>query len=197
MRPKPTTERLTRHRRAREVIGLRARINALAEQLVAERDVACDGEQQAEADVRCGVGDDRRNVGDRDAETGGGRKVDTILRDVHRRYGLQVRIGLEHIGVDNVMQKREQDVAALHAFDQSVLWEHLTGVGVDLDIRNVTQTSQCALSDRLSDKNTWTHHGQATLAFGGGTALTFGITFSARSCIERLASVGSRQSFPA
>ena len=53
---------------AGQVIGLRAGIDALAEQPVAERDVAGDRQQQAEADVGGGIGDDRRNVGDRNAE---------------------------------------------------------------------------------------------------------------------------------
>ena len=47
---------------AGEIIGLRARVNAGAQQPVSECDVAGDRNQQAEADVGNRLGDDRRNV---------------------------------------------------------------------------------------------------------------------------------------
>ena len=117
-------QRLAAHGRAGQMVGLRAGIDAGAEQLVAQRDVARHREQQAEADVGGGVGDDRRNVGDRNAELGRLRKIDAVLRDVHRRHRLELRIGGQHVAVDGVVQQRQQDVAALHRLDQLVLRQH-------------------------------------------------------------------------
>ena len=122
IRPKPTRpERSAAHRGAGEMIGLRAGIDAGAEQPVAERDVARHRQQQAEADIGGGVGDDRRNIGDGNAAPRRLGEIDAVARDVHRRYRLEVRIGGEHLGIDGVVQQRNQDIAALDRFDQLAL----------------------------------------------------------------------------
>ena len=170
------------------MIGLRARIDAGAEQLVAPRDVARHREQQAEADVGGGVGDDRRDVGDRDAARGRLGKIDAVLRDVHRRHRLELRIGGQHVAVDGVVQQRQQDVAALHRLDQLVLRQHAAGIRIDLDVGDLAQPRQRAFGDRLGDENARPAHGffDAFLI----AALTFGSTFSASKVIERLAKFG-------
>ena len=184
------TDRLAAHRRAGEMVRLRSRIDPGAEQLVAFDNAPRHRQQQAEADVGGGIGDDGRNVGDRDLALGRGGDVDLVGRDHHGVDGAQVRIGGDHIGVDAVVQQRHQDVVARDARAQVGLGDDLARVGIDLDIGDRAQTRKRALRNRLRDEN-------FRLAHLLITAFTLGRTFSASKTIERRPRSRSFQSLPA
>ena len=130
-------------------------------------------------DVGGGVGDDRRNVGHRNAELGRRRKIDAVLRDVHRRHGLEIRIGREHVGDRRC--RAAATAGCRSASPPRSAWPcRSTRLESGLTSTSATARSRASALSAIGwvTKTRGPAH-RHVFGFRRGAALTFGITFSA------------------
>ena len=75
----------------------------------------------------------------------------------HGRDGLQLRVCMDHVDINVIMQQADENVAVPDGIQQLVLGHDVERIGIPLDLRPAAHAFHRARRDRLRDENPGTH----------------------------------------